>query len=118
MSTVIGPTWGSVRDVCKSGLMRRLPGSAIAPHRVRPASEDRPMRQHVILSWMFPLFLLPLRPAEQGIVIVGRVTDETMQPVSLASVAVSAAGSGTVTDSTGRYTLALPRLSRGDSIVL
>src|SRR5687767_10164899 len=76
------------------------------------------MRSHVMLSWMFPLFLLPLAPIEQGTVIVGRVTDENMQPLGSVSVAVSAAANGTMTDVGGRYTLSLPRVNRGDSVIL
>src|SRR5688500_18921422 len=88
------------------------------PHLIPfdPPSRTVPMRQHVVLSWMIPLFLLPLRPAEQGIVVAGRVTDENMQPIG--AVSVTGARVGTVTDSAGHYTLSLPRLNRGDSVVL
>jgi Ca-activated chloride channel family protein len=75
------------------------------------------MRQHLVLSWFLPLLLLPPRPVEKGVVIVGRVTDEAMKP--LASGIVTASGSrGVSTDSAGRYTLVLPAVAKGDSVVL
>ena len=76
------------------------------------------MRHHVVLSWLVPLLLLPLRPTAQGIVVVGRVTDEAMQPLPSATISVAGIGRGTQTDSEGRYTLALPTMNRGDTVVL
>jgi Ca-activated chloride channel homolog len=76
------------------------------------------MRQHVVLSWMFPLLLLPVQSTRQGVVVVGTVTDEAMRPLNSAFVDVKGGGRPAHVDSAGRYTLSLPSVRRGDSVVL
>jgi Ca-activated chloride channel family protein len=90
------------------------------------------MRQHLVLPWLVPLLLLPssltspsasIRSPEvvravNGVVITGRVSDESMNPLGTASVTVTGTNRGATTDSAGRYVLTLPTASIGDSVTL
>ena len=76
------------------------------------------MRQHVVLSWMLPLLLLPLQPARQAVVVVGTITDETMKPLAAATVEARGMSRAATTDSAGHYTLNLPGLRTGATVVL
>jgi Ca-activated chloride channel homolog len=76
------------------------------------------MRQHIVLSWLVPLFLLPSYAPEKGVVIVGRVTDEAMAPLAATTIMVTGAGRGAQTDADGRYTLAVASANQGDSLII
>ena len=76
------------------------------------------MRQHLVLPWLLPLFLLPYPSAERGLTITGSVTDEATQPVAGATVLVPGAGRGVQTDAAGRYQLALSSANRGDTVIV
>ena len=76
------------------------------------------MRHHFVLPFLLPLLLVPSLPESKGVVLVGQVTDDALQPLASASITTVASRAGTVTDASGRYTLSIPQAANGETIVV
>ena len=77
------------------------------------------MRTHLVLGWLVPLLLLPAAVTQRGVTITGRVTDAgSTSPIPGAQISVVGTNRATVTNTEGRYAIALPMAARGDTVVL
>ena len=76
------------------------------------------MRQHFVLPFLLPLLLVPTLPEVKGVVIVGQVTDDALQPLASVTITTATHRGGTVTDASGRYTLSIPQAVRGETIAV
>jgi Ca-activated chloride channel homolog len=76
------------------------------------------MRHHLVLPLLLPLLLVPTVPQSKGVVIVGEVTDDALQPLASTTITTASHGGGAVTDASGRYTLSVTRAVRGETITV
>jgi len=77
------------------------------------------MRVPLAYRLLLPFFLLPGWTESRGVVITGRITQSAdAKPIAAATVVVVGTNRSTSSDATGRYTIALPMATRGDTLVL